>query len=58
MEKMSERWARSVYSKINYKNKDREKDIKKDVKDEFSKIEKNHLKDFKIIRDDQEIWEA
>ena len=55
---LTESQAKAEYSKIEYKNKDRERDIKKDVKNEFSRIEKNHLKNFKIIRDDQEIREA
>ena len=44
--------AKSLYSKMEYKDKDRERDIKKDVKEEFNRI------DSWRYRDDQEIWEA
>ena len=37
---LSEAAAKREYSKINYQNKDREKVIKKDINDEFKKIDR------------------
>ena len=48
----SENMAKSTYSKIEYKDKNRERDIKKDVRNEFNRI------DSWIYRDDQEIRKA
>ena len=35
-----EEWAKRIYGKMEYKDKDRERDIKKDVREGFNRIDR------------------